>query len=169
MGYVKDELMYNYSGYYDPTAGIALRNISRVQPSGYVAWAGQPIYICPAKPVQNDRDIAHLEECCRFALKQGAQPLAPLLFYAGIVDITDPDQQRMVLSWTRAWIRHASEIWIFDGEPPASMKSELVRSVRKGKTIRYFGKDSNGDYTMIRKIGGINPHRERTATEGKGK
>lgn len=37
MGYVKDELMYNYSGYYDPTAGIALRNIARVQPSGYVS------------------------------------------------------------------------------------------------------------------------------------
>ena len=152
MGYVKDELMYNMSGYDDPTAGIALKHICKEKPSGYVSWVGQPIYICPTWEIRNEEDIDRLETCCRFAERQGAQPISPLLFYAGIVDITNESEQRKVLSWSRAWIRRVSEIWVFGGKPPQYIKIDLVHAVRRGKTIRYFSPDSKGSYMLWREI-----------------
>ena len=147
-----DEFMYNSSGYFDPTAGFALRNLTEPKPKGYIRWFGQPVYICTSKPVESEEDIRFLENCCHFAAEQGAQPIAPILIYAEYFDMTDERMRRRVLNWTRSWLRHASEIWVFDGEPPMQLKTELERSVRCGKAIRYFTSTASGDFVMNRKV-----------------
>ena len=149
----RDLLMYNADGYYDPTAGFALKNAEKKMPNGYVRWFGQPIYISTPRQNSMDADTQYLERCCTFAAAQGAHPIAPLLFYADIFDLTDPQERKMILKWTRKWLRQASEIWIFDGAASRSIRSDIERSVRAGKTVRYFKTGIDGGFELVKTIG----------------
>lgn len=148
----KNSLMYNADGYYDPTAGVALKNAEKKLPNGYVRWLGQPIYICTPRQIVSDADIQYLERCCTFAAAQGAQPIAPLLFYAEIFDLTDARDRKMILKWTRKWLRQTSEIWIFDGAAPKNLRPDIERFVRAGKTIRYFQTGDDGRFELTKTV-----------------
>lgn len=148
----KQSLMYNADGYFDPTAGVALNHASKSRPNGFIKWIGQPVYICTSRPMSSDEDIQYLERCCAFAANQGAHPIAPLLFYSEIFDLSEESQRRQIYKWTRSWLRQASEIWVFDGEPPRQLAVDLQRSIRNGKAVRYFSTDQAGRFIQSRKV-----------------
>ena len=152
MGNKNHSIMYNADGYYDPTAGLALRNVEKRMPNGYVQWLGQPIYICTSRPIYSEADVQYLERCCMFVARQGGHPIAPLLFYADIFDLTDASERKQILKWTRKWLKQASEIWVFDGEPPKHVKADIQQFIRKGKTIRFFDDNFDGHFTQTKTI-----------------
>lgn len=144
-------IMYNASGNYDPTAGFALKHVMKAD-NYPVKWRGQPVYICPSKPIKTEEDFYRIDQYCRFAIKKGALPIAPLLFYADLYDLSEEDMQKQLLKWTRNWVKIASEIWVFDGETPSQLWDTFDKSLDFGKVIRYFGENDKGKLVQTREI-----------------
>ena len=148
----KDLLQYNAEGYYDPTAGKALLNALHNRPIGFVRWMGQPIYICPGNDPKMVSDTRLLRQFCRYAIGQGAHPTAPMLFYSGILDLSDVYQTRILLSRTRGWCKRASEIWVLGEVPMDDMRWDIKQSLKHGKVIRFFVPDAEEGFKQIKMI-----------------
>lgn len=151
-------VMYNASGNYDPTAGCALGSILKFHRNKFVKRNGLPVYICMSRPIKSQEDFYFIDRCCRFAVEHGALPLAPLLFYADLYDLSEPQMQYRLLKWTSSWIKNAAEIWVFGNKPLDPIKPEFDKFVSGGKVIRYFGETDNGDFAQnweIRKSGSL--------------
>lgn len=151
----KDLLEYNAEGYYDPTAGKALLNVLSGRPTGYIRWLGQPIYLCPGNDPKNACDTRLMRRFCQFAVGQGAHPTAPMLFYAGILDLSDGCQIRLLLRWTREWCKRASEIWVLGDAPMNEMRWDIKQALKHGKVIRFFTPDSEEGFQQVKMVDGI--------------
>lgn len=150
----KVSVLYNALKSYDPTAGCALKSRRNI----FVKQRSLLVYICMSRSIESQEDFYFIDRCCRFAVEHGALPLAPLLFYADLYDLTEPQMQYQVLSWTRTWIRNAAEIWVFGDKPLGPLKPEFDSFLNSGKIIRYFGETDSGDFTQnweIRKCGSL--------------
>lgn len=111
------------------------------------------VFICTAMPSENLRCQDYLERCCIFALRMGAYPIAPLLFFDDEFDLSDRHVKKMIQSWMRGCIRQASEIWVFGDKARGKYKAELNRQAGLGKRIRYFGNGEDGEFTLKRIVG----------------
>lgn len=161
MRHRNDTMMRNGEGYYDPTAGAALQNVMKQTTGKYVSWPGQLIYICTDSPTMSYADVQQLENLCIYATEQGAHPVAPLLFYSELYDLRDRVQRAHVQRLTRSWFRQCSEVWIIGDHRPYGLRKELMRAMRKGKTIRHFWENSKGEiYQTSAHIGAMDGGRQ---------
>ena len=165
----KELLIYNSEGYYDPTAGNALQNVLRGRPNGFVRWMGQPIYLSPGDTPLLLYDNHQMQRFSRYAAAQGAHPLAPMMFYANVFDVTDLNQVKLLLRWTREWCKRASEIWVLGDAPMPELRWDIKQALKHGKIIRFFSEDAENEFRQIRMIDGSEepPETKNIKTEEK--
>lgn len=120
---------YNASGAADPTAFLAMKNISK-RKKPYMPR----IYICASSNCYRD----NLSEFCRFAIHNGFSPFCTALQYSDI----DPE---LASHMGRIFMDCCAQVWVF-GDVTNLMRKEIARAKSKKKPVRYFNADCREVY-----------------------
>jgi len=125
----------NSEGYPDPTAAEALANVAREEKAK--SW--KPcVFICSpfAGDIAKNKLLAR--RYMKFAVAQGAIPLAPHLLYPQVLDESDQEQRRQGLFFGMIWLGKCDELWAFGDTVSSGMALELAKAKKRRILIRYF-------------------------------
>lgn len=123
----------NPEGYADPVPYQAISNIEKEQ-KRY-----RPIvYICSAYSGDVDINTKRARQYSRYAVEQGAIPIAPHLLFPQFMK--EETERELAMFMDIAILSKCKELWVF-GCPTAGMQSEIAYAERKSMTIRYFDKE----------------------------
>lgn len=124
---------YNDKGYPDPTVGEALAKERRKER----AW--RPcVFICSPYAGDVEENTQKAKEYLRFAVEQGAIPLAPHLLYPQVMDDSSPVARELGLFFGMVWLGKCAELWVFGSRISHGMSQEIEKAESKGIPIRYF-------------------------------
>ena len=120
----------NPEGYADTVPYQALTNIDKEQKKY------RPIvYICSAFSGDVEGNTKKARAYSRFAVDQGAIPIAPHLLFPQFME--EESERDLAMFMDIAVLSKCKELWVF-GEPTAGMQSEIAYAERKQMTIKYF-------------------------------
>ena len=123
----------NPEGYADSVPYQAITNIENEQ-KRY-----RPIvYICSAFSGDVEGNTKKARAYSRFAVDQGAIPIAPHLLLPQFMK--EETERELAMFMDIAILSKCKELWVF-GNPTAGMQSEIAYAERKKMTIRYFDKE----------------------------
>lgn len=130
----------NSEGYYDPTAGAAITDITKAERQEARKRQYRPlVYICSRYAGDIEVNTRAARRYCRFAVTQNCIPIAAHLLYPQFLDDADKTERSLGLFFGNVLMDKCDEVWIFsDGSYSAGMQAEYERAVRKGFTVRYF-------------------------------
>lgn len=121
--------MFNPEGYSDLTAYEAIRNLEKQK------WRSL-VYICSPYSGDVEENTRKARRFSRFAVDQGAIPLAPHLFFPQF--ISEETERDLVLFMDLVLLGRCEQLWVFGREVTCGMAAEIARAKRKGMAIRYF-------------------------------
>lgn len=120
----------NPEGYADSVPYQALTNID-IEQKKY-----RPIvYICSAFSGDVEGNTKKARAYSRFAVDQGAIPIAPHLLLPQFMK--EETERELAMFMDIAILSKCKELWVF-GNPTAGMQSEIAYAERKQMTIKYF-------------------------------
>ena len=123
----------NPEGYADSVPYQAITNIENEQ-KRY-----RPIvYICSAFSGDVEGNTKKARAYSRFAVVQGAIPIAPHLLLPQFMK--EETERELAMFMDIAILSKCKELWVF-GNPTAGMQSEIAYAERKKMTIKYFSED----------------------------
>lgn len=124
----------NAEGYSDPVPYAAARKMDQ-ENRKYRPL----VYIC--SPFQGDEDgnVAKARRFCRFAVDQGAIPLAPHLLFPQFME--ERSERELALFMGMVLLGHCSEVWVFGERISSGMEAEIAKAEKKQMRIRYFTED----------------------------
>ncbi len=126
----------NREGYRDPTACEAL---AKIEKEAKALRGFRPlVYICSPLSGAVERNQEDARRYCRFAVRRGAIPLAPHLYFPQFMDDADPGQRDLALFMDIVLLSKCSEMWVFGERVSRGMSIEIEKAKRKGQPIRYF-------------------------------
>lgn len=120
----------NPEGYADPVPYAALLNMERK----YMPM----VYICSAYSGDVERNVAKARKYCRYAVDEGAIPIAPHLLLPQFME--EDTERELAMFMDIAILSKCKELWAF-GSPTAGMENEIAYAKRKQMTIKYFNED----------------------------
>ena len=102
---------------------------STTLPIAYIAspYSGNP-----------DRNTERARGYCRFAISNGAIPLAPHLLYPQFMDDDDREQRELGIRFALILLAKCDELWVFGDKISEGMSLEISKADKKGMPIRYF-------------------------------
>ena len=122
---------FNSEGYYDPTAHEAVCNIEKE------ARKWRPlVYICTPYSGDVDRNTEKARRYCRFAVNQGAIPLAAHLLLPQFMSETR--ERDLALFMDMVLMGKCEQVWVFGEKISSGMAAEIAKAKKKNMTIRYF-------------------------------
>ena len=120
----------NPEGYADSVPYQAISNIEREQ-KRY-----RPIvYICSPYSGDVEGDVEKARAYSRFAVDQGAIPIAPHLLFPQFMK--EQTERELAIFMDIAILSKCKELWVF-GNPTAEMQNEIAYAERKQMTIKYL-------------------------------
>ena len=123
----------NPEGYADSVPYQAISNID-IEQKKY-----RPIvYICSAFSGDVEGNTKKARAYSRFAVDQGAIPIAPHLLLPQFMK--EETERELAMFMDIAILSKCKELWVF-GNPTAGMQSEIAYAERKEMTIKYFSED----------------------------
>ena len=123
----------NPEGYADSVPYQAISNID-IEQKKY-----RPIvYICSAFSGDVEGNTKKARAYSRFAVDQGAIPIAPHLLLPQFME--EETERDLAMFMDIAILSKCKELWVF-GIPTAGMQSEIAYAERKQMTIKYFSED----------------------------
>ncbi len=129
----------NREGYHDPTAYEAL---ARIEKEAKALRGFRPlVYICSPLSGAVERNQENARRYCRFAVRRGAIPLAPHLYFPQFMDDADPAQRNLAIFMDIILLSKCDEMWVFGERVSKGMSMEISKARHKGQTIRYFTTD----------------------------
>ena len=133
----------NSEGYSDPTAYTALTAVLKEE-----KVKNQPyrplVFICSPFAGDVERNIENARRFSRFAVEQGAIPVAPHLLYPQFMDDNDKDERTLGLFFGSVLLSKCDAVWVFGEKISPGMKQELIKASKWNKPIRYFSADCEG-------------------------
>lgn len=126
----------NMEGYGDPVPFAAINNVEKeLRQKNF-----RPIvYICSPYAGDVDGNTEKARRYSRFAVDQGALPIAPHLLLPQYMDETT--ERELAMQMNMVLLAHCLEIWVFGSFISEGMKAEIARAKQKRMTIRYFTED----------------------------
>ena len=120
-------------GYGDPVPFAAINNVEKeLRQKNF-----RPIvYICSPYAGDVDGNTEKARRYSRFAVDQGALPIAPHLLLPQYMDETT--ERELAMQMNMVLLAHCLEIWVFGSFISEGMKAEIARAKQKRMTIRYF-------------------------------
>lgn len=87
--------------------------------------------------------MARARTYCRFAVDQGAIPIAPHLLFPQFME--EETERELAMFMDIAILSKCKELWVF-GDATAGMKAEIAYAEKKQMTIKYFSNDMKEGY-----------------------
>lgn len=94
------------------------------------------VYIASPYAGDVERNTAFAKEACRYAMEQGAAPIAPHLFYPQVLDDTIPVEREAGLRMGLRVLEACDELWLCGSRMSAGMQAELAAAERLGIPVR---------------------------------
>jgi len=131
----------NAKGYSDPTAYEALTAALRKETTKAKRQYRPLVYICSPFAGDIERNTLNTRRFCRFALNQGAIPLAPHLHYPQFMDDANPAEREDGLWFALVLLGKVDEVWVFGKRISKGMKREIAKARKKGIPLRFYTND----------------------------
>lgn len=125
---------FNSEGYYDPTAHEAVRNMEKEQKK----WRPL-VYICSPYSGEVEQNTQKARYYSRFAVDQGAIPLAAHLLFPQFMSETD--ERELALFMDLVLMGKCEQVWVFGETISPGMETEIAKAKKRDMTIRYFTED----------------------------
>ena len=125
----------NGEGYHDPTAYEAL---SAVERESHKKLYRPLVFICSPLAGYIERNIGSARRYSKFAVEQGAIPLAPHLIFPQFMDENDKAQRDLGIFFGLVLLGKCDEMWVFGGTVSQGMGIEIAKARKRGLPIRRF-------------------------------
>ncbi|MDY3893294.1 MAG: DUF4406 domain-containing protein [Candidatus Cryptobacteroides sp.] len=125
---------FNSEGYYDPTPHLAVANIDKETKK----WRPL-VYICSPYSGDVEENTEKARRYCRFAVDQGAIPIAPHLFLPQFMSETK--ERELALFMGVVLLGKCEQMWVFGEKVSPGMASEIAKAKKRNMTIRYFNEE----------------------------
>lgn len=124
---------YNAERYPDPTAHAAISQVEKGE-------AYRPlVYICSPYAGNIERNTEKARKYSRFAVEQGAIPLAPHLLFPQFMDDKNPKERHLVChKFNYVLLGKCAELWVFGDVISKGMAYEIETARKRKQKIRYF-------------------------------
>ena len=126
---------YNSEGYYDPTAYEAL---TAVEKEAKKKPCRPLVFICSPLAGEIETNLANARRYSKFAVEQGAIPLAPHLLFPQFMDDGDKAQRDLGIFFGLVLMGKCDEMWVFGETISSGMKIEITKAKKRGLRIRYY-------------------------------
>ena len=126
--------MYNAEGYPDPTACVALNNVTRDSHRRYRPL----VYICSPLAGDIENNLQRARRFSRFALMQGAIPITPHLLFTQFMDEGNDEERRLGIFMGLVLLRKCRELWYFGPTISEGMELEIKKAREFGLPVRRF-------------------------------
>jgi len=128
---------FNSEGYHDPTTYEALSEIRKEELAAKRAYRPL-VYICSPLAGNIDGNIEKARHYCKFAVRNGAIPLAPHLLFPQFMDDTDSDERALAMFMNMVLLGKCDQLWVFGKTISEGMAAEIGKAEKRGMVIRYF-------------------------------
>ncbi len=132
-------IKYNGSGYFDPTAYIALKRIENEKQRRHNYRPR--VFVCSPYSGDIEKNTKAAIRFCRFAINQGYSPFCPHLFYPLLKDEKEKSQRELGILMGMVFLDSCSQVWVFGDVITNGMSKEIDRAKRYSKPIRFFTRD----------------------------
>ena len=130
--------MYNSEGYHDPTSYAALSGIMKEEKAAKRAAYRPLVYICSPFAGDTEGNTQKARRYSRFAVKNGAIPLAPHLLFPQFLDDTKPAERAIGMFMGMVLLGRCEQLWVFGGTISTGMAAEIEKAEKRDMVIRYF-------------------------------
>ena len=127
----------NSEGYYDPTACDALAAVQREEKRAKKSYRPL-VFICSQLAGNLERNTENARRYSKYAVEQGAIPIAPHLLFPQFMDDCDKAQRELGLFFGMVLMGKCDEMWVFGSAFSQGMKIEIAKAKRCGLPIRYY-------------------------------
>lgn len=124
----------NQEGYPDPTATQVVAAATKAEKK-YLPL----VYICSRYSGDTVANTEAAKRYSRFAVDQGAIPLAPHLLLP--LYMKEETERELAMFMDMVFLGKVDQIWVFGDEASPGMKAEIAKAKKHHKTIRYFDKE----------------------------
>lgn len=122
---------FNQEGYPDPTATIAVANVMKTEKK-YLPL----IYVCSKYSGDTVSNTEAAKRYSRFAVDQGAIPIAPHLLLP--LYMKEETERDLAMFMDLVILGKCDELWVFGDEVSTGMCMEIAKAKKHCKKIRYF-------------------------------
>ena len=129
--------MYNAEHYPDPTATVALANVTREERSR----RNRCVFICSPFAGDIAENTLKARRYMRFAIQKGVVPLAPHLLYPQVLEERNLAQREVGLCLGMVWLGKCDELWVFGSRITTGMKCEIEKAKKRCMPIRWFNEN----------------------------
>ena len=122
---------YNSEGYYDPVPQMAVNEIE----NELHKWRPL-VYICSPFSGDIEGNTQRARAYSRFAVDQGAVPLAPHLLLPQFM--SEKTERDLALFMDMVFLGRCEQLWVFGKNISSGMAAEIDKAKQKKIKIRYF-------------------------------
>ena len=122
---------YNSEGYYDPVPQMAVNEIEKELHK----WRPL-VYICSPFSGDIEGNTQRARDYSRFAVDQGAVPLAPHLLLSQFM--SEKTERDLALFMDMVFLGRCEQLWVFGKNISSGMAAEIDKAKQKKMKIRYF-------------------------------
>ena len=127
----------NHEGYPDPTAHAVLSAMHREEAAQLRVYRPL-VYICSPLAGDMDANMERARGFCRFAVDQGAIPIAPHLLFPQFMDEETPSTRTLALHMGLVLVTKCRELWYFGDTISEGMRGEIRKARQRNMPVRHF-------------------------------
>lgn len=94
------------------------------------------VYICSPYSGDIEGNTLKAQKYSRFAVEQGALPIAPHLLLPQFMD--EKTERNLAMQMDMILLAHCLEIWVFGSYISEGMEAEIAKAKQRRMKIRYF-------------------------------
>lgn len=131
---------HNSEGYHDPTTYEALKGIRREEMAAKRSYRPL-VYICSPFAGDEEGNARKARRYSRFAVKNGAIPLAPHLLFPQFLDEGRSAERAIGMFMGLVLLGKCEQLWVFGEDISTGMAAEIEKAEKRDMVIRYFTED----------------------------
>jgi hypothetical protein len=129
---------YNSEGYFDPVPQMAVAEIEKEEKKELHKWRPL-VYICSPFSGDIEGNTEKARKYSRFAVDEGAVPLAPHLLLPQFM--SEKSERELAMFMDIVFLGRCEQLWVFGSTISKGMATEIEKAKQKKMVIRYFTED----------------------------
>ena len=126
---------YNSEGYKDLVPQMAIAEIEKAERKELHKWRPL-VYICSPFSGDIEGNTQKARDYSRFAVDQGAVPLAPHLLLPQFM--SEKTERDLAMFMDMVFLGRCEQLWVFGSNISKGMATEIEKAKQKKMKIRYF-------------------------------